>query len=83
MSGIAFTLRASGHMPGAVLHADAVLPGGKFLTVSASGFHHEVQIGLAVGGLNCGMSFSPAQARDLAAQMLTCADALDAAQGSA
>lgn len=81
MTGIVFTLRAPDHMPGAVLHADAVLSGGKFLTVSASGFHHDVQIGLAVGGLNCSMSFDPAQARDLAAQMLACADALDAAQG--
>ena len=83
MSGIAFTLRASGHMPGAVLHADAVLPGGKFLTVSASGFHHEVQLGVAIGGVSCGMSFTPAQVRDLAAQMLACAAALDAEQGRA
>ena len=56
--------------------ASARLEGGHFLTVSAARYSDRVELGIHGGMLQSYMTFTPDQARAVAAELLACADAL-------
>ncbi len=82
MSSITFTTR-TGAAAGRVRESSAALPGGQFMTVCASQAIDRVELGLLGDMAQCWLVFTAAQARSVAAELLACADAREAAQGRA
>lgn len=80
MSGITFSTRTS-TSAGQVRASEAHMPGGDFLTITASQRLDRVDLGLLGNMGHCYMMFTAAQARSIAAELLACADAREAAQG--
>ncbi|MCB1975389.1 MAG: hypothetical protein KDE65_13290 [Burkholderiaceae bacterium] len=76
MSSITFTTAMG--VPGSsrLRESSALLEAGHFLTMSAVRFSDRVELGLHGDMLQSYMSFTPAQARAVAAELLACADAL-------
>ncbi|WP_367065244.1 hypothetical protein [Oryzisolibacter sp. LB2S] len=82
MSGITFTRRVDGDF-GRVRESSATLPSGEFLTIGASLHSDRIDLGLMGDMAQCWMVFTVEQARSVAAELVACADARDAAQGRA
>ena len=76
MSGATFTTRQ--YQPGArcVRESSATLAGGHWLNVSATGYSASVELSVHSGMLQSYMTFTPDQARAVAAELLACANAL-------
>lgn len=79
MSAITFTSRMDTEF-GRVRDSSATLPGGEFLTIHASQRTDRVELGLLGDMAQCWMVFTAAQARSVAAELLACAAAREAAQ---
>lgn len=77
----AFTRRTD--LAGHVRNSDAMLPNGHLVRIDASARTNSVELALCGDALHCRMVFTAAQARSVAAELLACVDARDAAQGRA
>lgn len=83
MSALTFTTR-TGAALGRLRESNASLPDGGFLTVcSSTGPHGRVELSVCGSCVYSNLSFTPDQARALAAELLACADARVAVQGGA
>ena len=76
MSSITFTTTVGAPGSSRLRESSARLEAGHFLTMSAVRFTTRVELGLHGDMLQSYMSFTPDQARAVAAELLACADAL-------
>ncbi|WP_043005688.1 hypothetical protein [Comamonas testosteroni] len=78
MSSIAFTRRMGAHSR-YVVSSEAALSGGRYLTVNAARSNGLVELGLFysadLASYQSLMTFTPEQARAVAAELVACADA--------
>lgn len=81
MSTTTFTQAPGAPGYGRLRDASAVLPGGDFITIGAGIYGDRIDVGFRGDLLQCHMAFTADQARAVAAELLACADARDAAKG--